>query len=240
MDHFFSLWRHLDMREAQNCSQKTGAHAPEPEPAGSGLRPTKEDRKEESTDDGGDLGGDGLDAAPVQDGLTLLPRPEGVELPHDGVVEPELRVVGQVEGRLPLGNHRVLEGRVLVGEAAPADGVAVERLNLGYVGRVVREELADGFLCSRVTSLDEEPLEVVVGREGLEGDGQLLARVDDALARSEGVSRRADLGFDVVTGCHGVAGNDGCTGLVPERGSHKQRQENQQHFHFRFSNTNKF
>ena len=30
----------------------------------------------------------------IQNGLALLPDPEGVELPDDGVVEPELGVVG--------------------------------------------------------------------------------------------------------------------------------------------------
>ena len=59
--------------------------------------------------------------------------------------------------------------------------------------------------------------------------------VDDALARCEGVSGRADLGFDIVTGCHGVAGHNRSAGLVPLGGCHKQRQEN--HQHFCFSNT---
>ena len=98
------------------------------------MRPTKEESEEESADDGGDLGRDGLNAAPIQDRLALLPGPEGVELSDDRVVEPELGVVGQVEGGLPLGDNRVLEGWVLVREAAPANGVTVERLNLGNVG----------------------------------------------------------------------------------------------------------
>ena len=127
------------------------------------MRPTKEEREEESADDGGDLGRDGLNAAPVQDRLALLPGPEGVELSDYRVVEPELGVVGQVEGGLPLGDHRVLEGRVLVREAAPGNGVAVQRLKIGNVRCVIRQELSDGFLGLRVSGLDEEPLEFTVG-----------------------------------------------------------------------------
>jgi len=90
-------------------------------PGRSGLRPTEEESEEESADDGGDVGDDVLDAAPVQDRLALLPGPEGVELADDGVVEPELGVVGQVKRSLPLGDHRILQGGVLVGEAASSD-----------------------------------------------------------------------------------------------------------------------
>ena len=112
----------------------------------SGLRSSEEKSEQEAAEDGGRVCSNGLNSAPVQDGLALLPHPEGVVLAHDGVVEPELGVVGQVVWGLPLGDDRVLQRRILVGEAAAANGVAVDRLHLGHVRGVVRQELSDGFL----------------------------------------------------------------------------------------------
>jgi len=52
------------------------------------LRSTQEESDEKAADNGRGLGSDGLDAAAVQDGLALLPSPEGVKLPDHRVVEP--------------------------------------------------------------------------------------------------------------------------------------------------------
>jgi hypothetical protein len=51
------------------------------------------------------------------------------------------------------GDHGVLQRRVLVGEAAPSDRVAVDGLHLGHVRRVVGQELPDGLLAPRVPGL---------------------------------------------------------------------------------------
>ncbi len=83
-----------------------------------------------------------------------MPDPESVELPDDRVVKPELGVVGQVVGRLPLGNDGVLQGGVLVGETASANRVAIDGLNLCDVSaEVVGEEFANCFLSPGIPSL---------------------------------------------------------------------------------------
>ena len=50
----------------------------------------------------------------------------------------------------------------------------------------------------RLWYLNEESFEIVVLWEGLEGDCQLLSRVDNALAGGEGVSRWANLKINFI------------------------------------------
>ena len=193
------------------------------------MRSTEDESEEESSEDGGSLSNDRFSSASEHDGLTLLSDPEGVELPDHSVVEAELGVVGKVVGGLPLGDDGVLEGGVFVSQAAAANRVAIDGLDLGDVGRVIGQELADGLLGPGISGLDEESFEVVVGREGLEGDGQLFSGVDDALAGGERVARRSDLSLDVVAGSHRVTGDHRSSGLIAVSDGDKQRQVNHQH-----------
>ena len=99
----------------------------------SGLRSAQNQGKHKSGQNSHSLCCQILRTASVQNGLALLPDPEGGVLPDDGVVEPEFRVVGEVVRCLPLCNDGVLEGGILVGEAAVPDGMTVEWLYLGNI-----------------------------------------------------------------------------------------------------------
>ena len=99
----------------------------------SGLRSAQDQGKHKSGENSNSLCCQILRTTSVQYSLALLPDPEGVELPDNGVVESELSVVGKVVGSLPLGNNGVLEGGVLVGQAAAPERVTVNWLNLGNV-----------------------------------------------------------------------------------------------------------